>query len=261
LLSLAIVTFNSRRIIGTALDSILTHLPAGLDPRLTIVDNRSEDGTPELLQDYAERDARVKVVRNRVNVGYGRAHNQALAAAASRFHVVCNPDIIVEADVFSPLSRVLEDCADIGIACPLFRSPDGSVQPLNRRYPTVLDLGLRRFLPQGLKPIFRKRLDAYEMRDAGYDRPCEVPFMTGAFMFARTEVLKRVGGFDERFFLYFEDVDLSRKVQAAGYRTVFHPEVAVTHAWERMAHKNWPMAWVFCKSGFRYFRKWGLRLW
>jgi hypothetical protein len=112
-----------------------------------------------------------------------------------------------------------------------------------------------------MKPLFRERLDSYEMRDVGYEAVCDVPFMTGAFMCCRTDVLKAIGGFDERFFLYFEDADLSRRVQQFGFRTAYFPEACVTHAWERMAHRNWRMAWVFSISAWRYFRKWGLRLW
>jgi len=98
------------------------------------------------------------------------------------------------------------------------------------------------------------------MRDIGYERECEVPFLSGAFMFCRSDVLKRLGGFDRCFFLYFEDADLCRRVQQT-HRTVYYPATAVTHYWERAAHKSWKFGWIFMQSAARYFWKWGIKLW
>jgi hypothetical protein len=184
-----------------------------------------------------------------------------MSAANSRYHAICNPDILIASDIFTPLVEFMETHPKIGLSCPKFLNLDGSVQPLNRQYPNMVDLFLRRFLTPALAPLFQKRLSSYDMRDVGYDHSYDVPFVSGAFMFCRTSVLKAVGGFDERFFLYFEDADLSRKVQAHGYRTVYCPEVAVTHAWERLAHKSWRGTWIFIKSAYQYFRKWGFKLW
>jgi GT2 family glycosyltransferase len=261
MLSISIVTFNCQKTIPATLSSLQRHLPERFEAQLVVVDNRSVDDTPFLLRACAEGCKRFALIENAVNVGYGRAHNQALHQVSSRYHIICNPDILFTEDVFTPLVGFMEQFPGIGIICPRFVHLDGSLQPLNRRNPTVMDLFLRRFLPEGLKPLFRERLDTYEMRDVGYEAVCDVPFMTGAFMCCRTDVLKAIGGFDERFFLYFEDADLSLRVQQFGFRTAYFPEACVTHAWERMAHRNWRMAWVFSISAWRYFRKWGLRLW
>jgi len=99
------------------------------------------------------------------------------------------------------------------------------------------------------------------MRDVGYERSYDVPFVSGAFMFCRTQVLRELGGFDEGFFLYFEDADLSLRVQNHGCRTVYFPEVSVTHTWERMAHKSLHGGWMFLKSAYLYFHKWGFKWW
>jgi GT2 family glycosyltransferase len=177
----------------------------------------------------------------------------------SDYHVVCNPDIRFHGDIFTPLARFMEAHPEVGICCPKFLNPDGTLQPLNRRLPTVLDLLLRRLLPKPLEPVFQRRLEAYDMRDVGYDHACDVPFVSGALMFCRTRVLTKVGGFDPRFFLYFEDADLTRRVNLEGYRTVFFPEATVTHAWTRLAHKSVHGSRLFVTSALRYFRKWGLR--
>lgn len=259
MLSVAIVTFNNRDTIADTLPSLLRHLADGLQARVFVVDNGSHDGTRDIVRCYADGHPGLHPIFNPENVGFGRAHNQALESAVSRYHVVCNPDIHFSSDIFSPMARFMESHPEIGICCPKFLNPDGTLQPLNRRLPTVLDLILRRLLPKPFKPLLRRRLDAYEMRDVGYDDVCDVPFVSGALMFCRTQVLKEAGGFDPRFFLYFEDADLTRRVNLTGYRTVFFPEATVTHAWTRLAHKSLHGSVLFVTSAFRYFRKWGFR--
>jgi GT2 family glycosyltransferase len=259
MLTLSMVTYNNERIIGETLGSVLAHLPQHIPAQLVIVDNRSQDGTTAILAGYAEKYGNVTLILNERNTGYGAGHNLAIRNVDSRYHVICNPDIILHDDVFTPLASFMDQNREIGILCPRFQFRDGRLQPLNRRYPTVLDLCLRRFLPRPFKPLFQKRLDYYEMLDIGYDDICDVPFLSGAFMFCRTEVFKQSGGFDPRYFLYFEDVDLCRRVQRR-HRTVYFPHASVTHFWERSAHKNWIYTYHFIKSGFRYFNQWGYRL-
>jgi GT2 family glycosyltransferase len=95
------------------------------------------------------------------------------------------------------------------------------------------------------------------MKDKGYDSMYDVESMTGAFMFCRMDILRKLGGFDPRYFMYFEDFDLSRKFQLLGYRTVYYPRATVTHLWERAAHKKLRITFVFIVNMFRYFNKWG----
>jgi len=162
--------------------------------------------------------------------------------------------------VLEELIEYMDTHPDVGMISPRVLNEDQTLQCLNKRNPALLDLFLRRFYSGvGLK-YFKKRLDHYEMKDQGYDRICEVPFMTGAFMFCRTTVLKKVGGFDPRFFMYFEDADLSRKIQAMGYKTLYYPFVHITHLWQRASQKRIKMAMVFILSGLKYFQKWGWKL-
>jgi len=231
-LSIAIVTYNSARTIQPALDSILRYLPEGRPAAIVVVDNHSTDGTRERLHPYARRHRNFSLIHNRVNRGFGAAHNQAASVADSAYHVICNPDIRISTDVFSPLMGHLDRTSRIGLCCPRFLSEDGALQPLNRLYPSVLDLFLRRFAPHRLRVLTQKRLRAYDMQDGGDAQSYDVPVVSGAFMVCRTEVLRAVGGFDERYFLYFEDADLSRKVQAheGAFTDWFAPfEVHVYH--------------------------------
>jgi GT2 family glycosyltransferase len=148
---------------------------------------------------------------------------------------------------------------DVGILGVKVLNADGTIQGLNKRYPTVLDLFLRRCLPDALRRFCQQRLDFYEMRDVGYERECDIEYVSGAFMFCRTDVLRAVGGFDRRYFLYFEDVDLCRRVQRT-HRTSYFPGASVTHFWHRDAHKDAYYARLFVNSAARYFTRWGWRL-
>ena len=143
------------------------------------------------------------------------------------------------------------------MVCPRILNEDGTDQYLNKRYPSVTDFFIRRFVPRPFQHWFRERLDRYEMRDVGYDQMCDVEAMTGAFMLCRTDVLKAVAGFDPRYFMYLEDFDLSRTFQCQGWRTVYCPEASVTHYWTRDSHRNVKMTWRFIVSMCRYFGKWG----
>ncbi|MBI5234200.1 MAG: glycosyltransferase family 2 protein [Deltaproteobacteria bacterium] len=195
------------------------------------------------------------------NEGYGRGNNRALALAESgRYFLIMNPDITISNGTVEKLASYMDENPDIGILGPMVLNTDGTLQRLNRREPTVAVLFFRRFLPRALSWLVRKKLDLYEMEDAGYDSVCDVPFISGAFMFCRTAVLKEVGGFDPRYFMYFEDADISRKVRSKGYRTVYYPYANVVHGYEKAAHKSLKMAFVFIMNGIRYFNKWGWAL-
>jgi hypothetical protein len=261
MLSIGIVTYNSKKSIRQALESIIKNIPSNYEFSVVVIDNSSNDSSSSIIEEYNQKHSFFTYIQNVSNRGFAKAHNQAISTLKSRFHIICNPDISLATDIFTPLIEFMETHPRIGICCPKFLNSDNTLQPLNRRLPTVLDLGLRRLVPDSLKHFFKKRLESYDMRDVGYTHSCDVPFVSGAFMFCRTEVLKAVEGFDERYFLYFEDADLSRKVQEHGYRTVYFPNVSVTHAWERLAHKTWLGTWLFMKSAYKYFLKWGFKWW
>lgn len=198
---------------------------------------------------------------NDYNYGYGSGHNKAIEAGLpSHYHMIINPDIIIAPSTIEALCSFMDSNPDIGIVSPKILNEDGTIQPLNKRHPTVFDLFARRFIPKSLQRFIQRRLDRYEMKDIGYENICDVEFVTGCFMFCRTDALKAVGGFDERYFMYLEDADLSRKIQQAGYRTVFYPHVAVTHLWERASHKKIKMTLIHIRSAIAYFNKWGWKL-
>jgi GT2 family glycosyltransferase len=264
MISVSIVTFNSGAVIGRCLGSLVVSLDPDQPIDVTIVDNGSTDDTLEVVRAFIPKTPsglQLRLLQAPQNLGYGRAHNLAIENATAMYHVICNPDIIFRENTLKTLGGYLDEHQDVGVVCPAVLNEDLTPQHLNKRLPTVLDLFLRRFLPKFLTPLFRRRLDRYEMKDVGYERVVDVPFVSGAFLFCRLEALRRVGGFDPRYFLYFEDVDLSRSIQAAGFRTVYLPTTSVVHLWARAAHKSPWIAMAFIRNGLRYFRKWGLDLW
>ena len=223
---------------------------------ILLVDNRSSDGTSEWVH---KNYPFINTLFNPQKTGYGENHNLNIQRARGSYFVIMNSDMIVSQNTFSVLQEYLDNQPDVGIVSPKVLNEDGSIQGLNKRYPTLFDLFLRRFMPKFFQSFFRRRLDYYEMRDIGYEHTYEVPFLSGAFMFCRTDLLKSIGGFDPGYFLYFEDADLCRRVQQT-HRTMYYPATAVTHYWERAAHKNWMFSWIFMQSAWRYFNRWGWKL-
>ncbi len=223
---------------------------------ILMVDNRSRDGSSDFVRTQYPR---VQVVSNPLRTGYGGNHNINMRRADSDYFVIMNSDMTVQVDTFEKLAQFMDANPDIGICAPKIVNEDGTIQGLNKRIPTVFDLFARKFLPPWIQRFFQRRLDAYEMRDIGYDHQYDSPLLSGAFMFCRTDLLKRLGGFDESYFLYFEDYDLCRRVQKT-HRTVYVPVTEVVHFWERSAHKSHKYALWFMEGAARFFWRWGVKL-
>jgi len=191
------------------------------------------------------------------NPGYARAHNWALAAAAeagSPYHFVLNPDIQLPLDGIHKMLAYLDQHPDVGLLAPRVQYPDGRLQPLCKLLPHPVELAVRRFFP--LLHRSSGRLARYELHGSGYNRVMEVPALSGCFLLMRVETVLRAGLFDERFFLYFEDVDLSRRVGRIA-RTVFVPHVSIVHDYARGSYRNGRLLWHHLVSAARYFNKWG----
>jgi len=253
--SISIVSHNQRRDLESLLPSLLS-ATCLLNAEIFLVDCNSTDGTFKIVH---ERFPEVNVFVNPDRAGYGENHNINLRRARGKYFVVMNSDLLINQNVLVQLKEFLDLNDDIGIVSPKILNEDGTIQGLNKRYPTLLDLFLRRFCPKAFQKYLKERLDYYEMRDIGYDHIYDVPFLSGSFMFCRTNLLKAIGGFDPGFFLYFEDADLCRRVQST-HRTVYYPYVSISHFWKRAAHNNLIYTLYFIRSAAIYFRKWGFRL-
>ncbi len=251
--------------LGAAVDRALQ---AGLVERATLylVDNGTADTAAldrtvvDALALYPDQLS-LEVLRGHGNVGYGAGHNLSIALADSRYHLVLNPDVVVDGAAIVEGVRYLETHSEVAMIAPHVLDEVGARQYLCKRYPSVAILGLRGFAPDSLRRLFRRRLDHYEMRDLPDDVPYSpIPIASGCFMLCRTAALVSVGGFSPAFFLYFEDFDLSLRF-AREAAIAYVPAVRIRHAGGDAAGKGWAHRGIFIRSAFTFFRRHGWRLW
>lgn len=223
-----------------------------MDITLVIVDNSPTD----TLRKYCVGE-NIKYVASGVNRGYGSAHNIALKEAIAcnvQYHLVVNPDVYFDKGALERLYDFMESHQDVGLVQPRILYPDGKIQHLCKLLPTPYDWFIRHFLR--FRAISEKHGNYYELRFSGYNKTIDVPYLSGCFMFLRVDVLKKVGLFDERFFMYIEDTDLSRRMYEQS-RAVFYPEVEVYHGFGRASRKKIKSFKDIVVSAIRYFNKWG----
>jgi GT2 family glycosyltransferase len=197
------------------------------------------------------------------NLGYGRAVNRLVGSLPHLppYLGVLNTDLTWSPGTFERLLAWLQLHPDVSLAVPQILDAAGELQRLCKRHPTVLGLFSRRFLPEGPKPSWLKRYDRwYVMADQDYQQVFEVPYLSGCCMLISTEAFERLGGFDERYFLYLEDADLTRGLARHG-RCVHLPVAAVVHGWGRGNYRNLRLMAVNLVSAWQYFSKWGWTLW
>lgn len=247
----SIVLYNDKK--ETVHRIINCFLNIKLSIKLYIIDNSSSDNKYTIPQ-----DKRVEYIFNRKNVGFGAGHNIAIKRVInkSKYHLILNPDIFFEDGVVEKLYIFMEANNDIGLVMPRICYFDGSNQYLCKLLPTPLDLISRRLNLSALTNSLRNSLDTYELRFTGYDEVMDVPHLSGCFMFVRNEVFAKVGMFDENFFMYLEDVDLSRRIHRY-YRTVYYPEAVVYHGHQRGSYKDSALFKYHIASAIQYFNKWG----
>jgi GT2 family glycosyltransferase len=270
-LSVSIVLHNSdldllRRTLQSLHDSARAARAAGyLEPvTVALVDNASDPSyrarlEPELLNWPCDDALGVSYLPQSHNRGFGHGHNTVLARLDSQFHLVLNPDVELQPDTLrAGLARLMHG-EDIALACPRVVGRNGEQEFLCKRFPSVLVLLLRGFAPSFVRRLFQRRLVSYEMRDvcAG-DRPVDVSIASGCFMLMRTRALQAVGGFDDEFFLYFEDFDLSLRLGRQG-RLVFDPAMTIVHHGGYAASKGRRHLKYFIQSGLRFFNHHGWR--
>ena len=243
---------NDREILKAAINSFLN---TELIVHLYLVDNSPTDELKTLAE-----DPRVEYLHNPTNPGFGAAHNISISKAVerkSKYHLVLNPDIFFRPGNLEKLYSFMESNPEVGHVMPKVLYPNGKVQYLCKTNPTPFDLFARRFLPAVIKTWFKQRMDSYEFRDKDYDKLMfDIPYLSGCFMFLRTDTLEKVGFFDHRIFMYIEDADLTRRILAVS-KTAYYPEAVVFHHFEKGSHKNWRLTWYSIHGAFIYFNKWG----
>lgn len=234
--------------------AVASVLRCPLPKRLYIVDNSPTDEARGLQA----MDACITYHRMPSNVGFGRAHNWAFEQAialGSTYHYVVNPDIFYAHDVVAPMVAWLDAHPEVGQAMPKILYPDGRMQYLPKLMPHPLYL-VQRKLGRLLPKQHRRWMRKFEMRFMRDDRVYDVGHVSGCFSVVRVEALRRCGLYDTRFFMYFEDTDLTRRLHRY-YRTVYMPQVSVCHEYEHGVSKSCRLFLISLVSLIKFFNKWG----
>ena len=243
----SIVTYNNISTIAKTLETLFGETK-DIDFKLYVLDNGSSDGTPEFIEkNYPD----VTVIRSGKNVGFGAGHNIIINQVESKYHAVINPDIVLTQNAVKKMADYMDGNPEIGLLSPRICFPDGRDQILGKRNPHLKYLVASRL--RGDEPS--KLLKEYAMLDCDLSKPTEIENATGCFMFIRTDVLKSIGGFDDGFFMYFEDADLARRINEVS-KCVYYPDAVVNHVWGRDSKRNFKLMLVHINSMLRYFRKW-----
>ena len=262
LLTISIVTYHTPAALLESLWSTILEAAnrvsaanIACDLKIILVDN--SEPPDAAIDAFRERHsaAHITVVRAHHNIGFGAGHNLALREIESDFHLVLNPDVKLAPDALLEALRFMTANPSCGLLAPAVYDGEGEQQFLCKRYPAVLDFVLRGCAPQWLRRFFRQRLDRYELRDRVCDSVLwDPPVASGSFMFFRTEVLKRLGGFDPRFFVYFEDFDLTLRA-AKITRVAYVPQVRITHYGGQAATKGMRHVKMFVTAAFKFYNK------
>ncbi|XJZ26973.1 glycosyltransferase [Bacillota bacterium Lsc_1132] len=255
-IAVSIVTYNSKHIFNV-LDNLKEEF--GGDPhfRFLIFDNNSNEEYRKKLSMYADF---AEITFYPENSGFGFGHNYNLLQASEDYFLIFNPDIILTRESLLPMVEKLEKNKTISLMVPKVLNSDGTTQYLVRDRVSVFDYTLR-FIPfQFVKRMFAKRLETYECRDLPDDRDVEIRIGSGCFMLIRSEDFKELRGFDDRYFMYFEDYDLCLELEKRHKKIVYTPFSQVIHYYERGAHKNSKLFRIFMHSMYKFFNKWGWKL-
>lgn len=251
--AISIVTYNSKHIFQV-LDNVKKEFGGDPNFRFIIFDNNSEEQYKSRLKNYSDF---ADITFYQENRGFGYGHNYNLLQADEPYFLIFNPDIILERESLMKMIEKMDGDSSISLLVPRVLNADGTPQHLMRDRVSVFDYFLR-FVPvHAIKKLFAKRLSSYELRDIPTDRDVDIRIGSGCFMLVNSKDFKEVNGFDDRYFMYFEDYDLCIELKKRGKRIVFTPFSNVIHYYERGAHKNSRLFKIFLTSMIKYFNKWG----
>lgn len=248
-LTCSIVLYNNN--VSDLKKTVESVLESRLNLKLYVIDN-SENDNLRILADNKSTE----YIFNNKNLGFGNAHNIALKKTieASPYHLVLNPDVEFKPGVLEDIYSFMQKETSVGQLLPQVLNTDGTIQKLCKLLPTPLNLIGRRFFPNWK---WSENLDEmYHLKGFNYDHCFNLPNLSGCFMFLRTDVLKKAGFFDPRYFMYMEDMDLTRRIHTIS-ETLFYPHVSIYHGYEKASYSNPAVLKYHLNSAFKYFNKWG----
>ncbi|WP_299713031.1 galactosyltransferase-related protein [uncultured Tenacibaculum sp.] len=220
-----------------------------ISKKLFLIDNTSDSKYKNLS--YNTNEA-VHYVENNKNIGFGSGHNKVipLIKGFSKYHLVLNPDVFFEQTVISDLIIKIGSMNDVAMIAPKVQFPNGEEQFTVRKYPSVLDLFIRK------TGVSKNSIYKQEYRDQDLTQPFFPEAIHGCFMLFKTEDFIALNGFDERYFLYMEDIDICKKIDQIGKKKLYYPKVKVSHVLKQGSSKNIKLFLYHLSSAFKYFVKW-----
>lgn len=252
MVSVSIVTYHTPT---SELDTCLSSLNSKHVSRIYIVDNSQSDR----ICQWATSHPSVIYIPSK-NRGYGAGHNQAILRECQYdsedkvpYHLVMNSDLTFNPETIDVIESYMDAHPDIGTIQPRIIGPNSEPQYTCRCLPTPLDVFIRRFLPS--KWFISKR-DHYLLKHLDLNKAWNIPYHQGSFMFMRKTALKKAGLFDENFFMYPEDIDLTRRIHRY-YSTVYWPGATIVHYHRASSYHSMRMLWIHIINMIRYFNKWG----
>lgn len=250
-LSICVVNYHSCDQIAQLLSSLCAYRPTCLY-EVVIVNNSPQEKLKVLVDDYGDF---VRIIEARENLGFGKAQNIAVQHAKGDYVLFCNPDIEVQDGGLRKLLAFADSKKRFGVAGPRLEYAEGGVQSSARTFPGLLDLLVSR-----LQLTKSKRYQRYLMTKRRFLHPTEVDWMVGAVLLVQRERFLKLGGFDERFFLFFEDTDLCRRFHEAGYGVWYVPDSIFFHSRDRLSERGFwvfkKVFWIHLSSALKYFWKW-----
>ena len=242
---------NNSEVVRKTVESFLK---TNLRKTLYLIDNSPTDNLRSLR---LSNTSVIEYIKNDKNIGFGKAHNIAFDLSLkmnAKYHVVLNPDVYFNEGTIELLFNYAEANPEVGLLSPKILYPDGSLQPLCKLLPTPADLFIRRFLSS--TRISDQKTKIYELHDSKYDKIMNIPYLSGCFMFLRNSVLREIGYFDDRIFMYIEDADLTRRIYQK-YKTLYFPQATIWHGYQKGSYKNLKLMLYNIHGAFVYFTKWG----
>ena len=248
-LSVVVLSWNVRDLLRECLKSVVRD--GGLATEIIVVDNASDDGSVEMVRaEFPD----VRLIANATNRGYAGGNNDGIAAAVGRYVMILNPDTVTQGNALAAMVAYADAHPDVGVVGPQLLNPDGSAQSSRRRFPTLMTALFESTWLQPLAP--RGVLRHYYMLDQSDDETQEVDWVTGACFLVRREAIQQVGGLDESFFMYSEELDWCRRIKQAGWQVVYLPTAQVVHYVGKSSDQVVAQRHIYFQtSKVRYLRK------
>jgi GT2 family glycosyltransferase len=247
-LNISIVCYNNS---VHQIENLIDSIDSSYLNKIFIVDNSPNSTLGEKLSNL-----KVEYIKTVRNIGFGSGHNIALKHSLANnveYHLVLNPDIILDGLDLDDLVNRIHDDKDFGAIMPRVKYMDGNEQFLCKLLPSPFDLFIRRFLP---KYIFKNSRIRYNLLDANYNIEMSPPSLSGCFLLLRMSILRDLGFFDERYFMYCEDLDLCRRIRK-NHKLLYYPKQIVKHGYSKGSYRSLKLLIYHIVSAIRYFNKWG----